>query len=68
MFSYGSTFLYCGSFSADSKKRLGMKVEEAVETATKQRLGKGKKMLRIGVSGNTADGTDCVLPDIRYHI
>lgn len=67
MITYGTSTVY-SSYGADSKKRLPMKLHEAIEHVTKKSLPQWRKILPVGVSGNTADGVDCILPDVRYHI
>ena len=67
MITYGTATVY-SSFGNDSKSRLDMKMEAAVEHVMKKEFPKWKKIIAIGVSGAVEDGTDCMLPDIRYHI
>lgn len=67
MITFGSATVY-SSYGADAKKRLPLKVEEAIANVTKKPFPQWKKLIPIGVSGNTQDGTDCLLPDIRYQI
>lgn len=67
MITYGTSTVY-SSYGAESKKRLPMRLEQAIQELTKKELPAWRKILAIGVSGNTTDGTDCILPDIRYHI
>lgn len=67
MINYGTSTIYT-SYGADSKKRLPMKVEKAIEQITKKQLPEWRKVIAIMVSGNTPDGIDCILPDIRYQI
>ncbi len=50
------------------KSREGMSVPEAIEQVTKKKLPAWKKFLPLGVSGNTKDGIDCILPDVRYQV
>jgi len=33
---------------------------------TKKEIPKFKRFIGLGVSGNTKDGIDCLLPDVRY--
>ena len=67
MITYGTSTIY-SSYGAESKKRLPDRVEKVIEQVTKKELQKWRKIIALGVSGNVADGTDCILPDIRYHI
>jgi hypothetical protein len=67
MITYGSATVYT-SYDQGAKKRLPMKVPEAIETLTKKELPKFRKFLPLGVSGNDEAGTDCLLPDVRYQI
>ncbi len=67
MITYGTSTVYT-SFGKDSKARLPMTVNEAIEAVTKKPVPKWRTILPIGISGNTADGIDCMLPDVRYHI
>ena len=67
MITYGTSTIF-SSYGADSKKRLPSRIEEVIEQVTKKQLPKWRRILAVGVSGNTADGTDCILPDIRYHM
>jgi hypothetical protein len=67
MITYGTSTIYT-SFGKDSKARLGVNVKEAIESVTKKPIQSWRTILGIGISGNTTDGTDCLLPDVRYHI
>lgn len=67
MITYGTSTIYT-SFGKDSKDRLVLNVKDAIETVTKKKIPAWRNILQIGISGNTADGIDCLLPDIRYHI
>ena len=67
MITYGSATVY-SSFGNDSKARLTMKVQEAIENVTKKEFPAWKRIVPIGISGNVKDGTDCVMPDVRYRI
>lgn len=67
MITYGTSTVYT-SYGADSKKRLPMLVEQAITEVTKKPFPQWKRFIPIGVSGNTTDGTDCLMPDIRYQI
>jgi hypothetical protein len=67
MITYGSATVY-SSYGADSKKRLPMSIPDAIESVTKKAFPKWRRFIPIGISGNTADGIDCLLPDVRYQI
>lgn len=65
MITYGTATIY-SSFDKNAQARLPMKLPEAIEAITKKELPKYKRFLAVGVSGNTTDGVDCMMPDIRY--
>ena len=67
MITYGTSTIYT-SFGKDSKARLPLDLKHAIETVTKRQLPKWRTILPIGVSGNTLDGIDCLMPDVKYHI
>jgi ubiquitin-activating enzyme E1 len=67
MITYGTSTIYT-SFGKDSKARLVVNVKDAIENVTKKQIPGWKTILPIGISGNTNDGTDCLLPDVRYHL
>lgn len=67
MITYGTATVY-SSFDKSAQTRLPLKVPEAIEAVTKKELPKYKRFLPVGVSGNTKDGVDCLLPDVRYQI
>ena len=67
MITYGTSTVYT-SFGKESKARLPMLLQEAIELVTKKTIPKWKTILPIGISGNTNDGTDCLMPDVRYHL
>jgi hypothetical protein len=67
MITYGTSTVYT-SFGKESKARLPMLLQEAIELVTKKSIPKWKTILPIGISGNTTDGTDCLMPDVRYHL
>ncbi len=67
MITYGSATVY-SSYGADAKKRLPLLIENAIQEVTKKPFPAWKKLIPIGVSGNTQDGTDCLLPDVRYQL
>jgi hypothetical protein len=45
-----------------------MSIPDAIESVTKKAFPKWRRFIPIGISGNTADGIDCLLPDVRYQI
>lgn len=51
MITYGSATVYT-SYDQGAKKRLPMKVPEAIEALTKKEIPKFRKFLPLGVSGN----------------
>jgi hypothetical protein len=67
MITYGTATVY-SSFDKNVKSRLPLRVPEAIEAVTKKELPKYRRFLPLGVSGNTKDGVDCLLPDVRYEI
>jgi len=67
MITYGTSTVY-SSYGNESKKRLDMQTPQAIESVTKKSFPKWRKIIPIGVSGNTNDGVDCVLPDVRFHV
>lgn len=67
MITYGTSTIYT-SFGKDSKARLPMNVRDAIESVTKKELPKWRVILQLGVSGNTTDGIDCLLPDVKYFV
>lgn len=67
MITYGSATLFT-SFDKNAKVRLPMKVPVAVEALTKKQIPEYKRYILLGVSGNTSDGIDCLLPDVKYEI
>jgi len=67
MITFGTSTVYT-SYGADAKKRLPLLVEQAIAEVTKKPFPHWKTLIPIGVSGNTQDGTDCLLPDVRYQI
>lgn len=67
MITYGTSTIFT-SFGKDSKARLSLDLKDAIEQVTKKQIPKWRNILAIGVSGNTKDGVDCLLPDVRYHV
>lgn len=67
MITYGTATVY-SSYGAESKKRLEMQAPAAIENVTKKSFPAWRKIIPIGISGNTSDGVDCILPDVRFHI
>lgn len=65
MITFGSATVF-SSYGGDSKKRLGMIVEQAIANVTKKEFPKWKRFIPIGVSGNSTDGVDILMPDVRY--
>jgi len=67
MITYGTSTVFT-SFGKESKDRLALNVRDAIEHVTKKQIPKWRSILQIGISGNTTDGVDCLLPDIKYHV
>lgn len=67
MITYGTSTVY-SSYGQDSQKRIKMKIHEAIESLTHKKLPAWRKILALSASGNVQDGTDCIMPDIRYHV
>lgn len=67
MITFGTSTVYT-SYGADSKKRMPLDVIQAIAEVTKKEFPKWKRFIPIGINGNTSDGTDCFMPDIRYQI
>jgi ubiquitin-activating enzyme E1 len=51
MITYGSATIYT-SYDQNAKKRLPLRVPEAIELLTKKEIPKFRKFLAIGISGN----------------
>lgn len=68
MITFGSATVYSAYGGADSKKRLTMEVSEAIANVSKKEFPKWKRYILIGISGNTPDGIDVLMPDVRYQI
>ena len=68
MITYGTATVFSSFDNKNTKTRLPLRVPEAIEAVTKKELPKYKRFLALGVSGNTKDGVDCLLPDVRYEI
>ena len=66
MITFGSASIY--SSYGNAKDRLPMDVVEAISVVTKKPFPKWKRFIPIGISSNMDDGTDCLLPDVRYEI
>jgi ubiquitin-activating enzyme E1 len=66
MITYGSATVFSSFGGKDSQARLPLKVETAIESVSKKEFPKWRKIIPIGISGNTVDGIDCLLPDVRY--
>jgi len=67
MITYGTATVF-SSYGADAKKRLPLRVDLAIAEVSKKEFPKWKRFIPIGICGNTEDGTDCLLPDVRYQI
>jgi hypothetical protein len=65
MITNGSCIVF-SAYDQMAKKRLPMKIPEAVESVTKKEIPNFRKFLALSVSGNNAEGIDCMLPDVRY--
>lgn len=65
MITYGTSTIYT-SFGKESQARLALDVRAAIEAVTKKQIPEWKQILLLGISGNTEDGVDCLLPDIKY--
>ena len=68
MITYGTATVFSSFDNKNAKTRLPLRVPEAIGAVTKKELPKYKRFLALGVSGNTKDGVDCLLPDVRYEI
>ena len=67
MITYGTATVF-SSFDKSAKDRLPMKVPEAIEKVCKKEIPKFKRFVCMGVSGNTKDGVDFLMPDVRYEL
>ena len=67
MITYGTATIF-SSFDKSAKDRLNMRLPEAIEKVSKKEIPKYKRFICVGVSGNTKDGVDFFMPDIRYEI
>ena len=67
MITYKSAAVF-STFDKNVKLRLPMKIPEAIEAVTKKEIPKFKRFILLGVTANTKDNIDCMLPDIRYEI
>ena len=67
MVTYGTATVF-SSFDKAAKDRLPMKLPEAIEKVTKKEIPKYKRFICVAVSGNTKDGVDFLMPDIRYEL
>jgi hypothetical protein len=54
------------SYGAESKKKLQLRVEDAINQTIKIVLPKWRKYVCLGINGNTSDGADCIFPAVRY--
>ena len=67
MITYGTATIF-SSFDKSAKDRLNMRLPEAIEKVSKKEIQKYKRFICVGVSGNTKDGVDFLMPDVRYEI
>ena len=67
MITYGTATVF-SSFDKSAKDRLNMRLPEAIEKVSKKEIPKYERFICVGVSGNTKDGVDFLMPDIRYEI
>lgn len=67
MITYGTATIW-SSFDKNAQDRLTMKLPEAIEKVSKKEIPKYKRFICIGVSGNTKDGVDVLMPDVRYEL
>lgn len=67
MITYGTATVF-SSFDKSAKDRLPMKLPEAIEKVSKKEIPKFKRFVCVGVSGNTKDGVDFLMPDVRYEL
>ena len=67
MITYGTATIF-SSFDKSAKDRLNMRLPEAIEKVSKKEIPKYKRFICVGVSGNTKDGVDFLMPDVRYEI
>lgn len=65
MITSGTCTVYT-SFGKEGQARLQLSVREAIEKVSKKEIPAWKQILQLGVSGNTSDGTDVLMPDIKY--
>lgn len=65
MVNFGTVSIF--SPFGDGKARLPMDIIQAIENVTKTTFAEWKRIIPLSVSGSTKDGTDCILPDVRYH-
>lgn len=67
MITYGTATVF-SSFDKSAKDRLPMKLPEAIEKVSRKEIPKFKRFVCVGVSGNTKDGVDFLMPDVRYEL
>ena len=67
MITHGTATVF-SSFDKSAKDRLPMKIPEAVEKVSRKEIPKFKRFICLGVSGNTKDGVDFLMPDVRYEL
>ena len=67
MITYGTATVW-SSFDKSAQARLPLKIPEAIEKVSKKELPNYKRFICVGVSGNSKDGVDVLMPDVRYEI
>ena len=67
MITYGTATVW-SSFDKNASERLPLKLPQAIEKVSKKEIPNYKRFICIGVSGNTKDGIDALMPDVRYEI
>ena len=67
MITYGTATVF-SSFDKSAKDRLPMTIPEAIEKVSRKEIPKFKRFVCVGVSGNTKDGVDFLMPDVRYEL
>lgn len=67
MITYGTATIW-SSFDKNAASRLPLKLPEAIEKISKKEIPKYKLFICVGVSGNTKDGVDVLMPDVRYQL
>ena len=67
MITYGTATVW-SSFDKSAQARLPLKLPEAIEKVSKKEIPKYKLFICLGVSGNTKDDVDVLMPDVRYEL